>query len=223
MDLFLILVPLVICIFAQINVNSTFNKYSKVHNARGLTGADVARQILDANGLSYVQVERVSGKLSDHFDPRANVVRLSDSVYNNTSVAALGVAAHECGHAVQHAENYAPVNFRTAMVPVVNVCSRLWYFVFLLGLFFTETVLGQNLIWLGILLFSGVTLFHLVTLPVEFDASRRAMRILEANGFLVDNEVSGAKKVLQAAAMTYVAALLQSLAQLLRLLRAARD
>ncbi len=223
MDLFLILVPLVICIFAQINVSSTFNKYSKVHNARGLTGADVARQILDANGLSYVQVERVSGKLSDHFDPRANVVRLSDSVYNNTSVAALGVAAHECGHAVQHAENYAPVNFRTALVPVVNVCSRLWYLVFILGLFFTETILGQNLIWLGILLFSGVTLFHLVTLPVEFDASRRAMRILEVNGFLVDNEIGGAKKVLQAAAMTYVAALLQSLAQLLRLLRAARD
>ncbi len=215
------IIPAIICLIAQANVKSTYNKYHKVRNARGITGAEVARQILDSKGLYHVQVERVSGSLSDHFDPRANVVRLSDSVYNQTSVAALGVAAHECGHAVQHAENYAPVVVRSNLVPVVNFCSRAWYFVFLIGLFLTNA-LGSGLIWLAVLLFAGVTVFQLVTLPVEFDASKRAMQILETEGFLAGDEVTGAGKVLKAAALTYVAALLQSLMQLLRLLGAAR-
>ncbi len=223
MDLLLLMIPLIICIAAQINVQSTYNKYHKVRNARGLTGAEVARRILDSKGLTYVQVEAVSGNLSDHYDPRANVVRLSESVYNQTSVAALGVAAHECGHAVQHSENYFPVIIRSNLVPIVNVCSRLWYFIFLLGLCLTSMPIGSNLMWIAVLLFAMVTLFQLVTLPVEFDASRRALHILEADGYLAGDEVRGSKKVLRAAAMTYVAALLQSLAQLLRLLNAARD
>lgn len=220
--LIFVLIPAIICLIAQINVKSTYSKYHKVRNARGLTGAEVARQILDSNGLTYVQIEHVSGSLSDHYDPRANVVRLSDSVYGQTSVAALGVAAHECGHAVQHARGYAPVVIRSNLVPVVNFCSRAWYFVFILGLLLAGAT-GSGLIWLSILLFAGVTLFQLVTLPVEFDASRRAMEILETQGFLAGTEVSDARKVLTAAALTYVAALLQSLMQLLRLVRIARD
>ncbi len=222
MELFLIIVPAIICIIAQINVTSTYNRYHKIQNARGLTGAETARRILDLNGLTHVQIERVSGNLSDHYDPSANVVRLSDSVYSQTSVAALGVAAHECGHAVQHAQNYAPVLIRSRLVPIASFCSRAWYFIFILGLLATN-LLGSTLLWIAVLLFAAVALFQLVTLPVEFDASRRALQILETQGFLEGNEVSGAKKVLTAAALTYVAALLQSLAQLLRLVRAARD
>ncbi|MBQ9111413.1 MAG: zinc metallopeptidase [Oscillospiraceae bacterium] len=222
MELLLIIVPAIICIIAQINVTSTYNRYHKIRNARGLTGAETARQILDLNGLTHVQIERVSGSLSDHYDPSANVVRLSESVYDQTSVAALGVAAHECGHAVQHAQSYAPVLIRSNLVPIVNFCSRAWYFVFILGLLATS-FLGSTLLWVAVFLFAGVALFQIVTLPVEFDASRRAMQILETQGFLEGSEVSGAKKVLTAAALTYVAALLQSLAQLLRLVRAARD
>lgn len=222
MELFLIIVPAIICIIAQINVTSTYNHYHKIQNARGLTGAETARRILDLNGLTHVQIERVSGNLSDHYDPSANVVRLSDSVYSQTSVAALGVAAHECGHAVQHAQNYAPVLIRSRLVPIASFCSRAWYFIFILGLLATN-LLGSTLLWIAVLLFAAVALFQLVTLPVEFDASRRALQILETQGFLEGNEVSGAKKVLTAAALTYVAALLQSLAQLLRLVRAARD
>ncbi|MBQ8011179.1 MAG: zinc metallopeptidase [Oscillospiraceae bacterium] len=222
MELLLIIVPAIICIIAQINVTSTYNRYHKIRNARGLTGAETARKILDLNGLTHVQIERVSGSLSDHYDPSANVVRLSESVYDQTSVAALGVAAHECGHAVQHAQSYAPVLIRSNLVPIVNFCSRAWYFVFILGLLATS-FLGSTLLWVAVFLFAGVALFQIVTLPVEFDASRRAMQILETQGFLEGSEVSGAKKVLTAAALTYVAALLQSLAQLLRLVRAARD
>jgi len=222
MELLLIIVPAIICIIAQINVTSTYNRYHKIRNARGLTGAETARQILDLNGLTHVQIERVSGSLSDHYDPSANVVRLSESVYDQTCVAALGVAAHECGHAVQHAQSYAPVLIRSNLVPIVNFCSRAWYFVFILGLLATS-FLGSTLLWVAVFLFAGVALFQIVTLPVEFDASRRAMQILETQGFLEGSEVSGAKKVLTAAALTYVAALLQSLAQLLRLVRAARD
>ncbi len=222
MELFLIIVPAIICIIAQINVTSTYNRYHKIQNARGLTGAETARRILDLNGLTHVQIERVSGNLSDHYDPSANVVRLSDSVYSQTSVAALGVAAHECGHAVQHAQNYAPVLVRSRLVPIASFCSRAWYFIFILGLLATN-LFGSTLLWIAVILFAAVALFQLVTLPVEFDASRRALQILETQGFLEGNEVSGAKKVLTAAALTYVAALLQSLAQLLRLVRAARD
>ncbi len=216
MELILLLLPVVLCLAASANVNGTYNKYSKVQNSRGLTGEQVARQILDANGLHYVRVEHTSGKLSDHFDPRSNVVRLSDSVFNETSVAALGVAAHECGHAIQHAQEYSPVKLRTALVPFVNICSHAWYFVFLLGIIFSDSSLG-SLIWIGILLFAMVAVFQLVTLPVEFDASKRAMQILEGSGFLYGNEVTGASKVLKAAALTYVASLLNSLMQLLRL------
>ena len=222
MELLLIIVPAIICIIAQINVTSTYNRYHKIRNARGLTGAETARKILDLNGLTHVQIERVSGSLSDHYDPSANVVRLSESDYDQPSVAALGVAAHECGHAVQHAQSYAPVLIRSNLVPIVNFCSRAWYFVFILGLLATS-FLGSTLLWVAVFLFAGVALFQIVTLPVEFDASRRAMQILETQGFLEGSEVSGAKKVLTAAALTYVAALLQSLAQLLRLVRAARD
>lgn len=222
MELLLLIVPAIICIIAQINVTTTYNRYHKIRNARGMTGAETARQILDLNGLTYVQIERVSGNLSDHYDPSANVVRLSESVYDQTSVAALGVAAHECGHAVQHAQGYAPVVIRSNLVPVVSFCSKAWYFIFLLGLLATS-VFGSTLLWIAVILFAAVALFQIVTLPVEFDASRRAMQILETQGFLKGTEVSGARKVLTAAALTYVAALLQSLAQLLRLVRAARD
>ncbi len=217
MELILLILPVILCIAASINVNTTYSKYSKIQNSRGLTGEQVARQILDANGLHYVRVEPVSGKLSDHFDPRSNVVRLSESVYGETSVAALGVAAHECGHAIQHAQDYTPVKMRSALVPFTQFCSYAWYFVFLLGLFFSQTQLGLSLIWIGILLFAVVALFQLVTLPVEFDASNRALQILESSGFLYGNEVSAASSVLKAAALTYVASLLNSLMQLLRL------
>ncbi len=223
MDLFLLIVPLIICIVAQINVQRTYSRYHKVRNARGLTGAEVARQILDNNGLSHVRVEMVRGELTDHFDPRANVVCLSDSVYNETSVAALGVAAHECGHAVQHAESYGPIVLRSHLVPITNFCSRAWYLTFLIGLFFSNTPIGRSLITFGVLLFAVVALFQLVTLPVEFNASSRALAILETQGFLEGREMDGAQAVLKAAALTYVAALLHSLMQLLRLIRIARD
>lgn len=222
MDLLLLIVPLIICIVAQINVQSTYAKYHEVKNSRGLTGADVARQILDSNGLTYVQVEMVRGNLTDHFDPKANVVRLSESVYTHSSVAALGIAAHECGHAVQHAESYGPLVIRSNLVPITNFCSRAWYLVFLIGLILSSNLLGRGMITLSILLFTAVAVFQLVTLPVEFNASKRAMTILESQGYLVGNEVNGASKVLKAAALTYVAALLQSVLQIIRLLGIAR-
>lgn len=223
MDLLLLIVPLIICIVAQINVQRTYTKFHKVRNARGLTGAEVARQILDNNGLNYVRVEMVHGQLTDHFDSRSNVVCLSESVYNETSVAALGVAAHECGHAVQHAENYGPIVVRSNLVPIANFCSRAWYLIFIIGLALSSSLLGRGMVTFGIILFLGVALFQLVTLPVEFNASSRALAILETQGFLEGREIDGAKEVLKAAALTYVAALLHSLLQLLRLIRIARD
>lgn len=222
MDLLLLIVPFILCIIAQINVTSTYNRYHKVRNARGLTGAETARRILDLNGLTHVQIERISGNLTDHYDPAANIVRLSDSVYDKATVAALGVAAHECGHAIQHAQQYVPVLLRSKVVPVASFCSRIWYFVFLIGLFASQ-FLGSALLWLAVILFAAVALFQFVTLPVEFNASRRAMHVLETQGFLEGEEVSGARKVLTAAALTYVAALVQSLAQLLRLIGIAKD
>lgn len=218
MEWLLLILPMILSIGASIGVRSTYSKYETVKNGRGLTGAETARQILDANGLYHVQVEPVRGYLSDHFDPRTNVVRLSESVYGNASVAALGIAAHECGHAVQHAQDYAPVKVRTALVPITSFCSHAWYFTFLLGLFFSQRGFGPLLIYAGILLFAAVALFQLVTLPVEFNASSRALKILEDGGFLWGNEVKGARAVLRAAAMTYVAGLLGSLMQLLRLI-----
>ncbi len=218
MEWWLLLLPMVLSIAASVGVRSTYSKYGQVENARRMTGAETARRILDQNGLYHVRVEAVPGHLSDHFDPRANVVRLSESVYGKMSVAALAVAAHECGHAVQHAQSYLPVKLRTALVPITNLCSHAWYFTFLMGLFFSQRGFGPTLIYIGILLFAAVALFQLVTLPVEFNASSRALKILESSSFLEGNEVNGARAVLRAAAMTYVAGLLGSLMQLLRLL-----
>lgn len=215
-----LLIMLILPIVAQINVTTTFKKYSKVRNSRGLTADQVARQILDSNGLFHIRIERISGDLTDHFDPTSNVIRLSDTVYGQTSVAAIGVAAHECGHACQHAEEYAPIQIRTAIVPVVNICSKFWYLAFIIGVLLFEAM--PSLIYIGIIMFAAVVLFQLVTLPVEFDASARALRTLDDYGILEDNEVPKAKKVLTAAALTYVASLIVSLMQLLRLLASAK-
>lgn len=220
--IYIFLLMLILPIIAQINVTSTFNKYSKVRSSRGLTADQVARQILDSNGLYNVRIERVSGKLSDHYDPRDNVVRLSDSTYGNSSVAAIGVAAHECGHVCQHAENYGPIVLRSKLVPITNFCSRFWYFTFILGLVFSELSIGTPLVYASIIMFAAVIVFQLVTLPTEFDASSRALATLENNNLLEASEVPQAKKVLTAAALTYVTGLVVSLLQFLRLLSASR-
>ncbi len=220
----LVLIPAMIFAFwAQINVQTTFSRFKQVRNRRGLTAADVARRILDANGLNYVQIQRVSGALTDHYDPRAQVVRLSDSVYDSTSVAAIGVAAHEVGHACQHAEDYVPLRIRSAIIPMTRIGSMLAMPVFILGLLFAQLSLYGNMVgdvfmMLGILLFSLSTLFQLVTLPTEFNASARALKTLESYGILDEDELVGARSTLRAAALTYVAALASSLASLLRLL-----
>lgn len=220
----LVLIPAMIFAFwAQINVQMTFSRFKQVRNRRGLTAADVARRILDANGLNYVQIQRVSGELTDHYDPRAQVVRLSDSVYDSTSVAAIGVAAHEVGHACQHAEDYVPLRIRSAIIPMTRIGSMLAMPVFILGLLFAQLSLYGNMVgdvfmMLGILLFSLSTLFQLVTLPTEFNASARALKTLENYGILDGDELVGARSTLRAAALTYVAALASSLASLLRLL-----
>ena len=220
----LVLIPAMIFAFwAQINVQTTFSRFKQVSNRRGLTAADVARRILDANGLNYVQIQRVSGELTDHYDPRAQVVRLSDSVYDSTSVAAIGVAAHEVGHACQHAEDYVPLRIRSAIIPMTRIGSMLAMPVFILGLLFAQLSLYGNMVgdvfmMLGILLFSLSTLFQLVTLPTEFNASARALKTLESYGILDGDELVGARSTLRAAALTYVAALASSLASLLRLL-----
>ncbi len=220
----LVLIPAMIFAFwAQINVQMTFSRFKQVRNRRGLTAADVARRILDANGLNYVQIQRVSGELTDHYDPRAQVVRLSDSVYDSTSVAAIGVAAHEVGHACQHAEDYVPLRIRSAIIPMTRIGSMLAMPVFILGLLFAQLSLYGNMVgdvfmMLGILLFSLSTLFQLVTLPTEFNASARALKTLESYGILDEDELVGARSTLRAAALTYVAALASSLASLLRLL-----
>ncbi|MDE5937105.1 MAG: zinc metallopeptidase, partial [Ruminococcus sp.] len=187
--------------------------YSTVNNSRGLTAEQVARRILDSNGLNHIGIERISGSLTDHFSPAENVVRLSDSVYGKTSVAAIGVAAHECGHACQHAESYAPIVIRSKIVPVVNICSRFWYLAFILGF-----IISHYLVYIGIAMFGAVVIFQLVTLPTELDASNRALKTLEGDGILEMNEVPQARKVLTAAAMTYVTSLVVSIMQLLRLI-----
>lgn len=216
-----VLIGFLIALLAQWNVQSTYSKYKKVQNARGLTGAMAARQILDQNGLYHVRIEPISGELTDHFDPRTNMVRLSDSVYNSSSVAAVGVAAHEVGHAIQYAQDYAPMRLRAAIIPATQIGSTLSYPLVLLGLFFGATPLMD----LGILLFSLVVLFQLVTLPVEFNASRRALKTLESSYILDSDEVRQSGKVLTAAALTYVAALATALLNLMRLIaiRGRRD
>lgn len=210
----LVIAAFLLSMFASFGVNSAFSKYSKKLNSRGLTAADAARRILNSNGLSNVSIEHVSGKLSDHFDPRANVVRLSDSTYSSTSVAAIGVAAHECGHAIQYATGYAPIKIRNSIVPVVNIGNALSMPLFFIGLIMGMT----NLALAGALLFGLVLLFQVITLPVEFNASRRALKILDASDLLYGEELKGAKKVLTAAALTYVAAVASTALQLLRLL-----
>jgi Zn-dependent membrane protease YugP len=210
---------LLLTILAQIGVKTTYAKYEKRLAASGLTARDVARKILDGAGLSSVPLETVGGQLTDHYDPRAQVIRLSAGVADSRSIAAIGVAAHECGHAIQHARAYFPIKVRQAIIPATNIASRLSVPLLLLGLLFTAY--GQiflTVAYLGVALFGFSVLFQLVTLPVEFNASRRALTILKAEGILQGEEVRGARKVLSAAAMTYVAALAVSLLQLLRLL-----
>lgn len=220
----LVLIPAMIFAFwAQIRVNSTFKKYARVPSRRGLTGAEAARRVLDANGLRHITIERVHGHLTDHFDPKAGVIRLSDATYASTSVAAIGVAAHEAGHAVQHAEGYVPIKVRAAIIPLTRFGSFLAMPLFLIGLLIgSGSYLGYGIgtifMVTGILFFSFSTLFQLVTLPTEFNASARAMKALEDGGLLAADELPGAKATLSAAAMTYVAALASSLASLLRLI-----
>ena len=210
----LVLIGVVISLWASAKVKTTYSKYSRVRSMSGLTGAQVADQILRANGIYDVRIEHVSGELTDHYDPKNRVLRLSDVVYNSTSVAALGVAAHECGHAVQDDKDYFPLRFRNALVPVANFGTQAAWPIIIIGLIFGSSSFLVNL---GILLFSLGVLFQLVTLPVELDASRRALQTIQQNGLLTADEYPMAKKTLTAAALTYVAALATSLAQLLRL------
>ena len=211
----IILIPaLIFSLIAQLMVKGAFSKYSGVRNSRGYTGADAARDILDRNGLSYIRIEHINGELTDHYDPGANVIRLSDSVYNNDSVAAVGVAAHEAGHAVQYAEGYGPIKVRSAIIPITQFGSNLSTPLVILGIIFSSNVL----ITAGILLFCTVVLFQAITLPVEFNASGRALKVLREEHFLDDDEMKGAKSVLTAAALTYVAAMFSALASLARLL-----
>lgn len=202
--------------WASTNVNHTFKKYSSQFSRRGITGAQAARRVLDANGLQHVRIQRIPGNLTDHYDPRKDVICLSDGVYDNTSTAAIGVACHEAGHAVQHAVGYLPIKIRSAIIPITNIGSKLAMPLILLGLLFVNTQLGY-LIDIGILCFSFSAIFQLVTLPTEFNASRRAMVAIKDGGLLYDDELAGARKTLTAAALTYVAALAVSVAQLMRL------
>ncbi len=219
----LVLIPAAIfALIAQIKVQSTFNKYNKIGSSRGLTGAEAARRILDKNGLYDIKIERIRGHLTDHFDPRTNVIRLSDSTYSSTGISAIGVAAHEAGHAVQHAVGYLPIRLRAAIIPVTRIGSALAMPVFLLGLLlaqfgYVEGEMGGIIMSVGIMLFSLTALFQLITLPTEFNASRRAIEVLEESELLYGEELKGARRVLSAAAMTYVAALISSLATILRL------
>lgn len=212
----LIIISALISLFAQFLVNSRFSKYSRVRSRSGMTGAQAAERILQSQGIYDVAIQRVSGKLTDHYDPRNKTLNLSDAVYASTSVAAVGVAAHECGHAIQHARGYAPLSFRSALVPVANLGSQLSWLFIILGIFFGGS---HTLIMIGILMFSAAVLFQLVTLPVEFNASGRALKLLSETGILQKDEVSDTRKVLSAAALTYVAAAATAVLQLLRLLR----
>ena len=203
--------------WAQMRVKSSFEEYGKVRSASGLTGAEAARRLLNANGLYHVNIATTHGHLTDHYNPKDETLYLSDSVHNSSSVAAIGVACHEAGHAIQHATGYGALQLRMSIIPVCNVGSRLAMPLFLIGLLFAGNF-GYLFMLLGIACFSLATLFQLITLPVEFNASRRAMEGIEAHGLLYDSELTGAKKVLSAAALTYVAALATSLLSLLRLI-----
>ena len=211
----LIIIAAIISLIAQWRVNSAFSKYSRVASMSGMTGAQAARVILQSNGINDVSVQRISGKLTDHYNPSTKVLNLSESVYGSTSVAAIGVAAHECGHAIQHARGYFPLSLRTALVPVANIGSQLSWVFIIVGAILS---FNQTLITIGIIMFSAAVLFQLVTLPVEFNASARALEQLESNGILYRDEVSQTRKVLSAAALTYVAAAATAILQLLRLI-----
>lgn len=211
----LLLVPaLILSLYAQAKVSSTYSKYAKVRAKSGIAACDMARQMLDYNGLSDVRVEQVSGNLTDHYDPRTRVLRLSQATYHSSSVAALGVAAHEAGHAMQHADGYVPLKLRSALVPVASFGSYASWILILLGIFMS----ALGLVQIGIIFFSATVVFQLVTLPVEFNASSRALAALEGGGFLDQQETDLTAKVLKAAALTYVAAALTAMLQLLRLL-----
>ncbi|MBO5323062.1 MAG: zinc metallopeptidase [Oscillospiraceae bacterium] len=217
--LIFVLPCLILSLWASANVNSTFKKYANQLSYRRITGAQAAQRVLSANGVSGVRIERISGNLTDHFDPKTNVIRLSDSVYDATSTAAIGVACHEAGHAVQYAQDYTPIKLRAAIVPITNIGSRLAMPLILLGLLFS---FGENVsfgfVYAGIACFGLSVVFQLVTLPVEFNASRRAMQAIASGNLLTEDEQRGARKTLTAAALTYVAATAVALAQLLRLL-----
>jgi len=211
---FLLIPALILAGWAQLKVKGTYDRYSRIPARNGLTAKDVARRILDANGLRNIPVERIAGSLTDHYDPKAKTLRLSETVYSSPSIAAIGVAAHEAGHALQDAESYAPLKLRNSIVPVVNLGSGLAFPLFFIGFLFGTPLLMD----VGILFFLGVLLFHLVTLPVEYNASGRALRILDNTGILAADEMKGARAVLNAAALTYVAATVMAAFQLVRLL-----
>ena len=215
----LVIIGALISAFASFRVNSAFKKYSKNFNSRGLTAQDVAGRILSYAGIYDVRIERIRGNLTDHYSPTEKVLRLSDRVYNSTSIAAIGVAAHECGHAIQHNVGYFPLKLRSLSVPVANIGSKLSWPIILIGLILGYTQLAQ----IGVFLFLFVVLFQLITLPVELDASRRAIKILDGYDLLADYELPGAKRVLRAAAGTYVAALFSAILQLLRLVLLTRN
>ena len=216
---YLVLPCLILSLWASARVNMTFKRYSRQFSSRGITGADAAQRVLHANGVAGVRIERIGGSLTDHYDPTSNVIRLSDDVYGSTSTAAIGVACHEAGHAVQYAQDYAPIKLRAAIIPVTNFGSKLAMPLILLGILFSSLGNASDFfINLGIICFGFSVVFQLVTLPVEFNASRRAVKILESTGMLNEEEVSGTKKVLKAAALTYVAGAAASILQLLRLI-----
>lgn len=215
----LVLPCIILSLWASASVKSTFRRYSTQYSARGITAADAATRVLLNNGIRNVRIERVAGELTDHFDPKTNVIRLSDSVYNSTSTAAIGVACHEAGHAVQYATHYAPIKLRAAIIPITNFGSKLAMPLILLGILLSSLIsISYSLVYLGIACFGLSLLFQLITLPVEFNASHRALRAIESTQILSANEMKGAKKTLKAAAMTYVAATAVALAQLLRLI-----
>ena len=214
----LILAAFLVSLVVQVNMNGTFQKYSRVRSMSGMTGAEAAERILRSAGIFDVQVVHIQGNLNDHYDPRTKVIKLSDPIYGSSSLAAVGVAAHECGHAMQHATEYTPLSVRSALVPVANLGSQLSWPLVLIGLILSV----RPLLTAGIFLFCGALLFQLITLPVEFNASRRALRTLEQTGIMGQQEISGTRKVLGAAAMTYVAAVVASLLQLLRLILLSR-
>ena len=215
----LVLPFVILAMWASANVNSTFKKYAKQFSSRRITGAEAAQRVLSAHGVRDVRIEKVAGNLTDHYDPRTNVIRLSEGVYSSTSTAAIGVACHEAGHAVQYAENYAPIKLRAAIIPVTNIGSRLAMPLILLGVLLSVFAeMSYTLVYLGIACFGLSLVFQLITLPVEFNASRRAMQTISSAGILTEEEQRGARKTLTAAALTYVAAAAVALMQLLRLI-----